>query len=286
MRSERPILGRLRQPAYTGKHRCWPCTTLNVVLAGAITVLVAAVVAVGVALVVFAGALAAIALRGYLVPGTPTLTRRLLPDWLRNAIHTDTDVGADGWERSANGADPADDSDDPISRLLEVGILRRASDGYELRPAVEDRIQQRLPWVPAAGVDEGVVGDLVDREPGEFDLVERGTPAVLVDGRIRRWPSEAAIHADLAIHQVLSSAIDQWEATSLDGRLAALAAVRSAFDRCPACGGALDRSEHVVETCCSRAVVWTLRCPDCEAVLRERSTADAGQSAAARSASA
>ncbi len=69
----------LRQPEYIGENRCTPCTVVNVCIAALLAV------AVGVAfplagVVVFVLSLAAIYLRGYLVPGTPTLTKRYFPD--------------------------------------------------------------------------------------------------------------------------------------------------------------------------------------------------------------
>lgn len=71
----------IRQPEYTGENRCIPCTTVNVVIA--------AVLATGIAvfnpllaIAAFVASLAAIYLRGYLVPGTPALTKQYFPDWL------------------------------------------------------------------------------------------------------------------------------------------------------------------------------------------------------------
>ena len=75
----RTLAERLGRPEYTGENRCLPCTVLNV----AIAVVAAALLgrrsrrAGGAA---FLAALGLVYLRGYLVPGTPTLTRRYLPD--------------------------------------------------------------------------------------------------------------------------------------------------------------------------------------------------------------
>jgi hypothetical protein len=72
------LLDALRQPEHTGEYRCTPCTVVNsviaVVLAAALAVLwlPAGVLALAVSL-------AANHLRGYLVPGTPELTRRYFP---------------------------------------------------------------------------------------------------------------------------------------------------------------------------------------------------------------
>lgn len=74
----RELAETLRRPEYTGENRCFPCTVVNVLIAAALGAVVskrskpAAVFAVG-------GSLASIYLRGYLVPGTPELTKRYLP---------------------------------------------------------------------------------------------------------------------------------------------------------------------------------------------------------------
>lgn len=83
------VLDRFRQPEYTGENRCIPCTATNVLIALALSVAVgygwAATVgrfAWPIALAVFGVGIAAVWLRGYLVPGTPELTKRYFPDWL------------------------------------------------------------------------------------------------------------------------------------------------------------------------------------------------------------
>ncbi|MFC6975122.1 hypothetical protein ACFQL1_11345 [Halomicroarcula sp. GCM10025709] len=81
------MLARLRDPEYTGENRCLPCTIVN----SAIAVALAGAVGVGIAVAttpVLAGVAAALVLavsalsiwlRGYLVPGTPELTKRYMP---------------------------------------------------------------------------------------------------------------------------------------------------------------------------------------------------------------
>lgn len=80
----------VRQPEYTGKNRCAPCTWANSVIAvvlslavGALVVSVAtAAIAVAAAGTVLGLSTGAIYLRGYLVPGTPELTAKYFPVWL------------------------------------------------------------------------------------------------------------------------------------------------------------------------------------------------------------
>jgi len=78
----RRLLARLRQPAYTGENRCLPCTVLNIAIAGTLAVGAALLATPLAGAVVLVASLSAIYLRGYLVPGTPELTKRHAPDRL------------------------------------------------------------------------------------------------------------------------------------------------------------------------------------------------------------
>ena len=60
---------RLRQPEYTGRNRCVPCTIVNLLIAVIITGGVA-VVSIPLGGALFVVSLGAIYFRGYLVPGT------------------------------------------------------------------------------------------------------------------------------------------------------------------------------------------------------------------------
>lgn len=174
------VTATLRQPEYTGENRCPPCTVVNAVIAavGSVTVgVVASPVAGAVALAVGA---AAIWLRGYLVPYTPQLTKRYLPErvlaWFGKAESptglTGVDVAANGAAANgtaANGAatngaaangttaddapgdatgdaaadDATDDERSVEARLLAAGLLRPAGDDYELAPSFRASWRER-----------------------------------------------------------------------------------------------------------------------------------------------
>lgn len=74
-----PLVDRLHQPEYTGENRCIPCTVVNVVIAAGVSALVA-VGSTFFGASVFALSIGTIYFRGYLVPGTPTLTKRYFPE--------------------------------------------------------------------------------------------------------------------------------------------------------------------------------------------------------------
>ncbi|WP_459886191.1 hypothetical protein [Halostagnicola bangensis] len=102
----RDLLERFRRPEHTGSNRCTPCTILNVGVAIGLALAAAAVAlstsgrsaatAIGAVIAALSGV--TIYLRGYLVPGTPRLTKTYGPDWLLKRFGKQTtgvDDGAD-----------------------------------------------------------------------------------------------------------------------------------------------------------------------------------------------
>lgn len=86
--SEQSLIEDLQQEEYVGENRCWPCTVVNIAI-GVLLALAGGAVArrvggqgSGRLVTIVLGAVfgALIYLRGYLVPGTPTLTKQYLPE--------------------------------------------------------------------------------------------------------------------------------------------------------------------------------------------------------------
>jgi hypothetical protein len=76
------VLTEARQPEYTGENRCVPCTATNVAIAAVLAIGLAFILVTPIGVVAFLASLVVIYLRGYLVPGTPELTKRYFPPWL------------------------------------------------------------------------------------------------------------------------------------------------------------------------------------------------------------
>ncbi|MDL5362456.1 hypothetical protein [Halalkalicoccus sp. NIPERK01] len=252
----------VRRPEYTGENRCTPCTAINVLLAA---VLVAPVVAVSApaALVLFVGCLLAIYLRGYLVPGTPELTKRYLPPAVLRLFGKDVprtrfgDLDARGlWEA-----------------LYAAGVVERRD-----AVALADDFRERW-W---AAIDERRDAELGEREVARMldadEVAQRGDRAFSVAGnRLVRWDSRAAFLADVAAAAVFDERVEDW--AGLDGatRRDLLERLRLLLDRCPDCSAPARRERERVDPCCQRSytVVWT-ECEGCGALLAELSvpTAD------------
>lgn len=249
------MVQRYRQPEYTGENRCLPCTTVNVAIALAISAGLAVIATPAAGVLALGASLLAIWLRGYLVPGTPELTKRYLPDRVLRLFGKAPDL-----------PDPGE-SVDVEAYLTEVGAIRDAGDDVVLTEEFEAAWQAAIEDVrvdPAAAA--GIVLSL--EEPG---VETRGEATVVTDGGMAAadWPSEAALLADLGAVEVLESRDPAWRERDHGERGRLLAGLRIFLEECPDCGGTPELGEEVVESCCTRAQVFTYTCPDCDARLLE-----------------
>ncbi|WP_418285890.1 hypothetical protein [Halorubrum sp. DTA46] len=140
------LLDSFREPEYTGENRCVPCTVINAALAVVLTLLASALGPVA-ALVVLTGSAASIYFRGYLIPGTPELTKRYLPDRVLALFGKAPEGPREGWERGG----PVTVTDETAAATGDDGEVVRVTDTDE-------------------AVDTGE--DPADDEP-EFETVER-----------------------------------------------------------------------------------------------------------------
>lgn len=252
--SVRSLVDALRDPVYTGANRCWPCTAVNLTLVALGAAVVGALAAA--AGVVVAGlGVAAVWLRGYVVPGTPTLTRRYLPAAVLAR-----------FGKAPGGTAPP--TGDPTERLSALGVLQ--DDEPRLTRTFRDR------WADTAGSlagDERAVrraaGEALAVPPADVTVETDGDGVSLVVGGdwVGQWPSRPALVADLSTELALSgrgwAGIERTERADLAARVRALA------ERCPVCDSPTRVSEDTVESCCGSAEVVAVTCPGCSARLAE-----------------
>ena len=257
MSTGRALTDRLRQPEYTGENRCLPCTVLNtgiaVLVAAAATVLGTPIAGAA----VLALSLSAIYLRGYLVPGTPELTKRYLPDRVLRLFGKGPEL-----------PDPGE-TVDVEAYLLDAGALRETADGddVELADGFATEWAERID--EARSDPAAAAGDVLDLEdPGVED---RDGATVVTDGDLPAadWPSRAALLADLGAVPALAERDPEWTDRGREEQGRILAGLRLFVETCPDCGGRPELGEETVESCCRRAEVYTYECPDCGARLLE-----------------
>lgn len=301
MASERSgPLERLRRPEYTGANRCLPCTAVNIALAVTLSAAVA-VVSLPAAPVVFALSAAAIYFRGYLVPGTPTLTKRYFPERVLAAFDkrpapavASTDPGArsgsgsgsgmtrEGREKDDSAADPVPASIDSERVFLEHRIVVPCADG-ESQPRDEQPADDvclpepvRGAWqteidVLRDGNRRNQVARFLETDPDAVTIDRRdGRVVVRVDERtVGRWESDPALLADLAGAQVLADRIPDWNRRPLAHRSQLATGLRAFLETCPRCGGPVSLDAETVESCCRSQQVYAITCDDCETRLLE-----------------
>lgn len=255
----RERIAALRQPEYTGSNRCRPCTVLNLLIAGllaATTGWVLAVQGAGVAAAgaatggVLAVAVAVIYLRGYLVPGTPWLTRAYAPQWLLDAVGKP--------QRSV----PDQDAASAVERQLrQAGILTIDGEvSTDARTEWRDRREADETDPTAEAEFAGLLGatpdDLWMREYG-------GTHTVIRNGKqAGEWPAQERFVDDMAAAAMLRERVSGWETAAPRDRAMMLVHLRCAAGPCSGCGGEL---AVTTGSCCGSTEIIAARCGQCEA---------------------
>jgi hypothetical protein len=255
----RSLVDRLREPAYTGSNRCLPCTVVNLGLVAVAVSLFWMLSPVAAGIAGLAG-VTAIWLRGYVVPGTPRLTRRYLPTSVLAVFgKTPTTVPSDG---------------DPVEKLVALGVL---AEGSEDDPTFTPSFQAA--WSEAAGVlaDDpaalretaaAAVADTVDPADVAVEEPETDGATLTVDGSwVGQWPSRTALVADLATERTLAG--PAWNGLDRRERVDLAARIRGLTEQCPSCSGPTRVSDETVRSCCHTTDVVAVSCADCAERLAE-----------------
>lgn len=272
-------LDAMQQPEYVGENRCLPCTVVNLAIAVIIGVVTAVsltaigapvVVRVSAAGIVLIGSIVTVYLRGYLVPGTPALTKRYLPPWAlrlfgkvpepsRDATGT---VDVEAVLLDAGVLEECPDRDDLCLSSSFASEWRARMDTFATNGAEIERLIERL-------IDSDELDTSADR--GDLTVLERGEAyVVLLDGsRIAQWESEAAYLSDAAAVAVLEDRYVGWQTLGFRDRTEIAGVLRLWLDRCPTCGGSVEMERETVSSCCRERQVLASNCDSCGSRLFE-----------------
>ncbi|MBX0321517.1 hypothetical protein EGH21_00600 [Halomicroarcula sp. F13] len=262
------VVDRLRRPEYTGADRCLPCTVVNGLVAVVLSVLAAGVavaagataLALPAALAVALPSAAAIYLRGYLVPGTPTLTKRYLPERVRRMF------GKAPTSKSQSPGPPPDVDVEAI--LLEVGAVEPCGDDLCLTEWYGEMWRDAL---DSHDPDRATLLDRLDVDASTVEFEEHGDAfrARVGERYVGTWESRPAFEADVANAAVLRETYDDWDHLSVAQRGQVLNGLRLFVDTCPRCGGTPTFDTETVQSCCSEHEVAAVTCENCAARLFE-----------------
>ena len=264
-----PLINRLRQSKYTGENRCDPCTALNVVIAAVSSALVAKLTSRRLGGTAFAISLGIIYLRGYLVPGTPRLTKRYFPERVLRWFDKDTMT-------------PKTDETieiDPEQVLLDATVVEPCREGTDLclTSAFRDAWRERIHTARAHDPAEDHLACMLDTRTDDRITVDQHGEAFVAhtdDAVIGQWSSRAALIADTAAATELSEHIPNWSDLSPAEIARVLMSLRVFIEQCPNCDGPVQIEQKVVESCCRSYDVIASACQDCDARLFEMEWAD------------
>ncbi|WP_336036679.1 hypothetical protein [Halobacterium yunchengense] len=264
----RRAVAALRRPEYTGENRCLPCTAVNLVVVAAASAAAAAwsTLAAGVGVAVVGVAL--VYARGYVVPGTPTLTQRLLPD----RVLAYFEHGGPAADAADDGVDDADRDFDPESALRDAGALTPCADRDDLCLDSVFRTAWRSEMAAAAADLDAAVGRLLPdsvEDPADVEFRGESVVARVSGTTVAQWPSRAAFVADAAGAAALADADPEWPDREFAERTRLLAGLRLWLDRCSVCDGRVELGEETVESCCRSVPVVAASCTSCGARVFE-----------------
>ena len=256
----RRAFDRVRQPEYTGENRCIPCTVTNLVIAVVLAGVLAWLwVPAGVAF--FLVAIASIWLRGYLVPGTPELTKRYFPDWLLakfDKLPEPEPIPSEAFDAESILLDGG--VVEPCAEVDDLCLTAAFDDAWSGRiRALRDEATLRTELTEQLGIDDEV----------SFESHGGAYVAESTQGRIGQWESRAALLADLAAARELPEWLDDWERLSARQRSQLLGGLRVFVEQCPTCDGPVTADTEVVESCCRSSTVVAVTCDDCDSRLLE-----------------
>jgi hypothetical protein len=258
---DRLVKHHLMKPEYTGENRCLPCTGVNLMIAGGFAGAVWIYSPPG-GFAVAIVSLGLIALRGYLVPGTPALTKRYLPNRVlalfdHGELGTPTDPDA-AINAAATLRATGVVIDDP--RTGDIALNRGFTSGLADRVVAQPR-----------GVEVNQVAGLLGVDPERVSITSHGDALTArLDGRlVGQWESRVAFYTDIAAGEELADRYGPWSSLPLATRSRVLGAVRLCLDRCPVCDGRVRLGHDVVESCCRTHAVVATTCEGCGARLAE-----------------
>ena len=242
----------------------YPCTAVNIAIAAGASVL-AAVASTVLGAGVFVLSLGTIYLRGYLVPGTPTLTKRYFPERVLRWFDRDTTTPV---------ADETVEID-PERVLLNARAVEPCREGTDLCLTADFQQAWRESIHTARTYDLGedhLAGALdISTTDDQITVDQHGEAFVAHtdDAVVGQWSSQAATVADVAAATELNERLSDWQILAPAEIARVLMSLRVFVEQCPDCDGPVQMEQEVVESCCRSYDVIASTCQDCDARLFE-----------------
>lgn len=280
------IIKTIRQPDHTGDNRCYPCTVVNIVIAIVLSTIISGKSKVG-GISILGISTMFIYLRGYLVPGTPSLTKQYLPKAVLqlfgknpksdfyNSVGTNTTTNIEPTDSSIPNST---EQDSEIEHKLTTEQYLLEQNVVEFCEEIEDlclTTEFETTWldeISAINTDTIGVNDANtlfgintnNNNNNNMEIVKFGNARVVKQGdtQIGKWPSDAALIADIAAARVLDQRDSNWNRYSPEQKGKFLSSIRLFLEVCPTDGGSVSITKNTVESCCQSHEIFAVTCDD------------------------
>lgn len=214
---------------------------------------------------VFVLSLITIYLRGYLVPGTPTLTKRYVPNRILRWFDKDATTSVDDKIIDIN----------PEQMLLNASAIELCQGGTDFFLTAEFRKMWRDSIHTARmhdSTEAALEVALAIPSGNDRTRVNQQGDAFIAysdDTVIGQWSSQAAVAADIAAATELSQRSSDWPTFTPAEGARVLMSLRIFIENCPECDSSVQIEKEVVESCCRSYDVIASACQDCGVRLFE-----------------
>lgn len=263
--SQFTLLERLRRPEYTGENRCRPCTVVNLAIIAAVGAVVVVWNVVWAALVVGVG-LVVLALRGYVVPGTPRFAPRIVEPLPFDFGHAEPPRETEALSDTGDGTD-GQDSEAVLEALLTAGVVEDDGGQLFLNDAFREAWTDQMATLRTAE-ESAFLARVEAASPADVEAQLHDTHVLLAGGR-DVWLRRPVAIAETAAVETLAD----WDLPP-DVRAHAAQPLRNFLRTCPACGGPVRESTY--QNCCGgpgsvyeNPEQSVLACEDCDTIVIE-----------------
>lgn len=252
MLQDSTLLQAIHQPEYTGENRCYPCTLLNVLIASGLGI-GAGLLSPITGLVFTTTSIILIYYRGYLIPGTPYITKAYFPESLLELF------GKSNYPEELNLDFDAE------ALLFELGVITQQGDELALSG---DFVQH---WTQKAQNSNKVDKETVIRELGfdeETTLTEVNDRTIVHNEGVSvlRWDSDLSVQSDHITLGTLSN-YDHWNKLSPEQRAQVVYSLRIFLEQCAECGGQIRPTQREIGSCCHSREELAYVCNGCDQIL-------------------
>lgn len=278
------LIDRIRQDEYTGENRCGPCTVLNVVIATILYFIISRKSKLG-GIVIGGLSILIVYFRGYLIPGTPSLTKKYLPEnvlqWFgkESTPNLNTGLGAGSTpkvdsadDKTVENTNTEQETDSELEMtaeqyLLEQQIIEPCEDVDDLCLSTEFETAwlEKIDQIDVDNITADDAASLIgNNTDDELEVVEYGGARVInINGaQVGKWPSDAAVIADVTAAHLLEERDQDWSQYKPEQKGELLMSVRLFLKKCPTSGGKISMNEEVVESCCQSHKIIAVTCDE------------------------